>query len=468
MKKLKFKKFGTKNKKNPGGKKNVGETILSIVLIGGIAVISIALVFALYIIISSPDFDKDKLYSKESSVLYYNDGETELARLGQYDRVLVNYDQLPQVLIDAIVATEDSRFFKHSGLDVARFAKASAGQLLGKEWAGGASTLTMQVVKRAYTSGESEGIKGIIRKFTDIYMAVFKVESNYTKEEIIEFYVNSQWFGSTGSLNNSGFAGVEQACQNFFGKSVSDISLAEASIIAGMFQNPTTYNPYTKTNNLRKRQKTVLTLMVNHGYITEEEKQAVLDIPIESLLVKQEKSGNGESRAAIDYIINEIKSDTGYDIRSVPMKVVTTIDKDVQDVLNKLESGEIYTFPNEYMQEGVAITSIEDGGISALSGGRNYGARGTNRATTKRQPGSTAKPLFDYGPYIEHLNGSPASLFLDEPTTYTNGTAIKNADGKYNGLMTMRDALAASRNIPALKAFQAVYKENPNYIKDFV
>ena len=466
--KLKFKKFGTKNKKNPGEKKNVGETILSIILIGGIAVISIALVFALYIIISSPDFDKDKLYSKESSVLYYNDGETELARLGQYDRVLVNYDQLPQVLIDAIVATEDSRFFKHSGLDVARFAKASAGQLLGKEWAGGASTLTMQVVKRAYTSGESEGIKGIIRKFTDIYMAVFKVESNYTKEEIIEFYVNSQWFGSTGSLNNSGFAGVEQACQNFFGKSVSDISLAEASIIAGMFQNPTTYNPYTKTNNLRKRQKTVLTLMVNHGYITEEEKQAVLDIPIESLLVKQEKSGNGESRAAIDYIINEIKSDTGYDIRSVPMKVVTTIDKDVQDVLNKLESGEIYEFPNEYMQEGVAITSIEDGGISALSGGRNYGARGTNRATTKRQPGSTAKPLFDYGPYIEHLNGSPASLFIDEPTTYTNGTAIKNADGKYNGLMTMRDALAASRNIPALKAFQAVYKENPNYIKDFV
>ena len=157
--KLKFKKFGTKNKKNPGEKKNVGETILSIILIGGIAVISIALVFALYIIITSPDFDKDKLYSKESSVLYYNDGETELARLGQYDRVLVNYDQLPQVLIDAIVATEDSRFFKHSGLDVARFAKASAGQLLGKEWAGGASTLTMQVVKRAYTSGESEGIK---------------------------------------------------------------------------------------------------------------------------------------------------------------------------------------------------------------------------------------------------------------------------------------------------------------------
>lgn len=470
MKKLKLKKINLKKKKTEKEKKKIftKENILSILLIGGIALISIALVFALYIIISSPDFDKDKLYSKESSVLYYNDGKTELARLGQFDRVLVNYDEIPQVLIDAIVATEDSRFFQHNGLDMARFAKASVGQLIGNDKAGGASTLTMQVVKQIYSNKESHGIKGIIRKFQDIYMAVFKLESNYTKEEIIEFYVNSQWFGSTGSLNNSGFAGVEQACQSFFGKSVSDISLAEASIIAGMFQNPVLYNPYTYPNNLKKRQKTVLTLMVNHGYITEEEKNAVLEIPIESLLVKKDNVSNGESRAAIDYIIDEIKNDTGYDLRETPMKVITTIDKDTQDVLNKLEKGEIYEFPNEYMQEGIAITDMENGGIAAISGGRNYGARGTNRATVKRQPGSTAKILFDYGPYIEYLNGSPASLFLDEETTYTNGTPIKNADGKYNGLMTMRDALAASRNIPALRAFQAVNKENPDYIKTFV
>lgn len=468
MKKLKLKKINLKTKKNDTKKVKSKDAILSLILIIGIAIISVILVFALYIIITSPDFDKEKLYSKESSVIYYKDGKTELARLGQYDRVLVNYDELPEVLIDAIVATEDSRFFQHSGLDVARFAKASLGQLLGNDAAGGASTLTMQVAKQVFSNKATHGLKGIVRKFQDIYMAVFKIESNYTKEEIIEFYVNSQWFGSTGSLNNSGFAGVEQACQNFFGKSVSDISLAEASIIAGMFQNPNYYNPYTKTDNLRKRQKTVLNLMVNHGYITAEERDAVLNIPIESLLVKKGDSSNGESRAAIDYIINEVESDTGYDLREVPMKVITTIDKDTQDVLNQLEKGEIYDFPNEYIQEGIAITDMETGGLAAISGGRNYGARGTNRATTKRQPGSTAKILFDYGPYIEYLNGSPASLFLDEPTTYSNGTAIKNADGKYNGLMTMRDALAASRNIPALRAFQAVYKENPDYIKNFV
>lgn len=462
MKKLKFKKTNKSSKKII-----TKDTILSILLIGGIALISFMLIFLLYIIITSPDFDKEKLYSKESSVLYYNDGTTELARLGTHDRVLVTYNDLPQVLVDAIVATEDSRFFQHSGLDVARFMKASAGQLLGNSSAGGASTLTMQVVKQTYTSSEAEGIKGIIRKFTDIYMAVFKVESNYTKEEILEFYVNSQWFGNDGNLNYTGIAGVEQACQYYFGKSVSDISLAEASIIAGMFQNPRLYNAYKNPVGVRNRQKTVLTLMVNHGYITEDEKNAVLNIPIQSLIAKKENASTSSNQAVIDYVMDEVEKNTGYDPYTVSMKIVTTINKDVQNVLNNLENGSLYSFPNEAMQEGIAITSTTDGGIVALSGGRNYSAKGTNRATIKRQPGSTAKPIFDYGPYIEYLNGSPGTLFLDEPTTYSNGTAIKNADGKYMGLINMRTALVNSRNIPALEAFKAVYAENPDYIKDF-
>lgn len=467
LKKLKFKKKETNNGKGKE-KKDIKSIVLSGLLIAGIAFISLALVFALYIIISSPDFDKDKLYSKESSVLYYDDGVTELARLGKDDRVLVTYDDLPQVLVDAIVATEDSRFFQHSGLDMARFMKASLGQIIGNSSAGGASTLTMQVVKQTYTSSEAHGIKGIVRKFTDIYMSVFKVESNYTKEEILEFYVNSQWFGNDGNLNYTGIAGVEQACQYYFGKSVSDISLAEASIIAGMFQNPRLYNAYRNPVGVRNRQKIVLTLMVNHGYITEEEKNAVLNIPIESLVAKKDNTSNSSNQAVIDYIMDEVEANTGNDPFKVPMKIVTTINKNVQDVLNGLEKGEIYEFPNAAMQEGVAITSTENGALVGLSGGRNYSAKGTNRATIKRQPGSTAKILFDYGPYIEYLNGSPATLFMDEPTTYSNGTAIKNADGRYTGLINMRTALVNSRNIPALQAFKAVYKENPDYIKDFV
>jgi len=461
--KIKIKKKESKPKVKNDKKKNV---ILSTILIAGISVVSLILVFMLYIIITAPEFDKDKLFSQESTVLYYADGVTELARIGHEDIVLVSYDELPANLINAIIATEDSRFFEHKGMDMARFAKATLLTLLGSKKAGGASTLTMQLVKRHFTSDEKDGIEGIIRKFTDIYMAVFKIESNYTKEEILEFYVNSQWFAG-GSLNYTGTSGVEQACQYFFGKSVKDISLAEASIIAGMFQNPARYNPYKYPERIRQRQNIVLTLMVNHGYITEEEKEAVLAIPIESLIL-EDKSVSSENQAVIDYVLNDVFEKTGYNPSKTAMKIVTTIKPEVQDVLNQLEKGELYKFPNNAMQEGIVVTSTEDGSIVALSGGRNYSAKGNNRALAKRQPGSTAKILFDYGPYIEYLGGSPATYLLDEETTYSNGQKLKNADDDYLGLNSMREMLSRSRNIPALRAFKEVYKENPDYIKDFV
>ena len=344
MKKLKLKKINLKKKsKDKGNKKPITKNdVLSILLIAGIALISVALVFALYIIISSPDFDKEKLYSKESSVLYYNDGKTELARLGQYDRVLVNYDELPQVLIDAIVATEDSRFFQHNGLDIARFLKASVGQLVSSK-AGGASTITMQLVKKTYTNGASEGIAGIIRKFTDIYMAVFKIESSYTKEEILEFYSNSLWYANGRSINTTGIYGIEQASQHFFGKSVRDLNLAEASLIVGMYQNPRLYNPYKNPVGCRNRQKIVLKLMVNHGYITEEEMNAVLEIPIESMVADDSDAvSTNDYQAIIDHVIDEVYEKTKKDARQVPMKIYTTFDLKVQDVLVKLEKGELF------------------------------------------------------------------------------------------------------------------------------
>ena len=150
------------------------------------------------------------MYRKEASILLDKDGK-EFARLGTENREAVTYDDLPQVLIDAIVATEDSRFFQHNGVDLARFTKAVVGQLLGHSDAGGGSTLTMQVVKNSYTSTESSGIEGIIRKFTDIYMSIFKIEKDYTKREIIEFYVNSPYLGG-------GTYGVQMASEVYFGK----------------------------------------------------------------------------------------------------------------------------------------------------------------------------------------------------------------------------------------------------------
>ena len=442
--------------------------ILSIIAFLGIVFLTLILVFSLYIIISSPNFDKNKLYKKEATVLYDKDGN-EFARVGEENRVLVTYEQLPQVLIDALIATEDSRFFQHNGFDAARFVKASIGQVLGNSNAGGASTLTMQVIKNTYTSANASGIKGLVRKFTDIYMAVFKLEGSYTKEEIIEFYVNSQWLGNDKSVNYGGIYGVEQASQYFFGKSVSDLNLAEASMIAGMFQNPTYYDPFKYPDRAQKRRTTVLNLMVKHGYITKEEKEEADKIPVKSMLVVREQDSTNDYQAFIDYVLKDVQEKTGINPFQTPVKIYTTLDRSVQTTLNSLEKGELYTFPDDKVQFGMAITSVKDGSIVALSGGRNYTAKGLNRATDiKRQPGSTAKILFDYGPYIEYLNGSTYSMFLDDAYTYKSGKRINNFDRGYKGLMTMRRALVGSRNIPALKAFQAVADDNIDNIRNFV
>ncbi len=461
-----FNKTKIKTEEKENIKKHGKEFIISVIMIVLISIASLLLVFSLYIIVTSPDFNKELLYSKESSVIYDINGN-EMARVGIDNRTLVTYEDLPQVLIDALVATEDSRFFQHNGVDGPRFIKASFGQILGADKAGGASTLTMQVVKNTYTGKEARGLRGIIRKFKDIYMAVFKIENAYTKEEIIEFYVNSQWF-SNGNINYENISGVEQACEYYFGKSVKDLSLPEAALLAGMFQNPIANNPYNHPEAASKRQNTVLTLMVRHGYITEEEKENAQKIPVQSLLKEKNSSSSNMYQADIDYIVQEITDKTGINPYKSALKIYSTIDPKVQNTLYQLENGELYKFPNDKIQEGIAIISVENGSIVALSGGRNYQAKGTNFATSiYRHPGSTAKIIFDYGPYIEYLNGSTYSPFLDEPTKYSNGQSIKNADATYYGLMTMRNALAKSRNIPALRAFKAVEKEDITLIENF-
>ena len=320
-------------KKNKSKKKNI---ILIILTTLAITLLSIFLIFVLYIVITAPKFDENALYNKEATIIYDAKGN-ELAKIGSEKRELVSYDELPQVLIDAIVATEDSRFFQHNGFDLARFLKASVGQLSGNSAAGGASTLTMQVVKNTFTSREASGIKGIIRKFTDIYMSIFKVEKNYTKEEIMEFYVNAPWLG-----NNT--YGIEQACQMYFGKSVRDLNLAEASLMAGMFQAPSSYNPFNNPELAAKRRNTVLKLMVKHGYITQEEADQANDVSIQSMLTSKAGESANEYQGFIDTVIEDVKDKTGNDPYNTPMLIYSTMDKDAQNVINNLYKGEYYTW----------------------------------------------------------------------------------------------------------------------------
>lgn len=467
----KLKKKANSNK--PRKKINKKNLILIILISMGICVTSLVLAFSLFIIITSPDFVPKELYTKEATVLYASDGVTEIARYGSENVELITYNDLPEVLIDALVATEDSRFFQHNGFDAARFIKASMGQLAGRD-AGGASTISMQVIKNTYTGNIATGIKGIIRKFTDIYMAVFKLEAVYTKEEIIEFYLNSQWLGG-GSTYYGSITGIEQGSQYFFGKSVSDLTLPEASLLVGMFNNPYLLNPYTNPDGASSRRSVVLSLMERHGYISQEEKEFAEAVPVKSLLAVHTNDSSSEYQAFIDYVLLQVQKETGKNPYNVPMAIYTTLDPSVQKVLHQLENGELYKFRDDKIQFGMAITSTKDGSIIALSGGRNYQPKGTNRAVSpeysgiKRGIGSTAKILFDYGPHIEYLHSSPGTIFIDRPWTYSTGAGVYNYDRSYKGAITMRAALVDSRNVTAVQAYQQVAKEvGEDKIADFV
>ncbi|MBP3920312.1 MAG: transglycosylase domain-containing protein [Bacilli bacterium] len=432
--------------------------LLSLIIIGCICV---GLFFSM-IVKEAPEFDPQNLYTMESSIVYGGSGN-EIAKLGVEKREKVSYDDLPQVLIDAIVATEDSAFFQHNGFNAARFLKASLSQIFGGG-GGGASTLTMQVSKNAYTSDVSSGFEGIKRKFTDIYLSIFKIEKTYTKEQIMEFYVNSYYMGG-------GAYGVEQACLNYFGKSVGEINLAEAAMLAGIYQAPGTYDPTINPEATEERRKIVLNLMLRHGYITEEEKDMASQLTVDKLLHSDKSDGSDEVdpryRDFIDTVVEDIKKKTGYDPYTTPMLIYTTMDEAKQEYVTNLMNGTNFNWENDKVQAGIAVIDNNTGAIVAIGAGRNRkGLKAYNYATMiNNQIGSTAKPLYDYAPLIEYNDASTYRLYYDEPYTYSGGTPIRNWDNGYNGLITMREALRVSRNIPALKAFQENQNEN---VKNFV
>lgn len=451
-----------KLKSKPKRRKLVNALLIIFLTLGILAIIAFG-AFILYVkSIADPEFaEKEKgLQTAETTLLYDINGNV-FKKLGTEQRTKVKYEDLPEVLVDAIIATEDSRFFQHNGFDAPRFVKAAIGQAMGQSDAGGASTLTMQVAKNTFSRQEDGEIasgmnlEGIARKFQDIYIAIFKLEKKYTKQEIIEYYVNNHFLGGN-------IYGVAEASEAYFGKSVSELNLSEAAVIAGMFKSPNYYRPTTNPENAEKRRDIVLYLMQRHGYITKEERNIAASIPVDSLTSTESKTTD-VYQGYIDTVVDEVKAKYGVNPYTTSLKVYTNLDPAKQDAVNRVLSGEAYTWINDVVQCGVAVLDTETGKILAVGNGRNVGKRASGTADQfnfgtelNRQPGSTAKPIFDYAPGIEYNNWSTYQLFDDSPYQYSTGQSIKNWDGGYYGVITLRRALATSRNIPALKAFQQV------------
>lgn len=453
-------KINAKEKRKKKNKEEKTHPILKFILKFFLTIFFLFLLFLLgctaYIVHESPEFDPDNL-QRNNGTLVYDRNNNLITVLGNEKRQKVTYDELPEVLVDAIIATEDSKFFQHNGVDIPRFLKATFAFLTGDD-AGGASTITMQLSKNSFTSVESTGIKGIIRKLTDVYLSVFHIEREYTKEELLEFYVNSPYMGGSSY-------GVQQASKTYFNKNVSDLSLVEAATLAGLFQSPSAYDPYQHPDKIEERKNQVLSLMKRHGYITNEEYEIACSIKVKDILNDGSKKSTTEYQGFVDTVVQEVIDTTGNNPYEVPMAIYTTLDTGKQDIINNFY--ETHEFKDDKVEAGIGVIDNKTGEILAVGAGRNKSREMTFNYATQinRHPGSTAKPLFDYAPGIEYEQWSTFKTFYDKPTSYTNGPVIKNWDNQYKGYMTLKECLAQSRNTCALQAFQELDSKK---IREFV
>lgn len=446
-----------RNKKRRIRISSIIKSIVAFILVICVIGVTVGLIFAKEVVDNIPAFDNSNLSFKEQSIIYDKNGD-EIATVG-VPRKSLKYDEIPEVFINAMLSMEDARFFAHDGIDKPRFLFASINGitkiLKGSNDVSGASTLTMQVSKNYFTrktNFDESNREKIERKIQDLYVSKFVIEEKYTKEEIFEFYVNSQNLGNHSD-------GLAAAAYNYFQKDVKDLNLAEASFLAGLFHAPSTYdptNPYNGgTGPAEKRRNTVLDLMVRHGYISQEQCDLTKQIPLASYLNPNDKFNNTtpEYTDYVNTVISEVIDTTGYSPYVESMLIYTNMDPVLQRHMYDQKINQQY--PDEALEIAVTVIDNSDGTIAGITSGRDTNEVGLNYATALHQPGSTAKPLLDYGPCFEQGKcRSTNETIADEEYKYSDGTKIANWDNKYKGTMTLTQALAQSRNIPALKVFQ--------------
>lgn len=440
-------KSSRKHKKTPKKKKGLVKTILkAIVVIGLLFLMAGAGLFAYYAS-TAPALDESLLKDPLSSkVLDRNDNV--IYTTGNEKRKYIPYDQIPKELEDAILATEDSRFYKHHGIDLWRLGGAVLANLKSGFGSQGASTLTQQVIKNSFFTNE----KTLKRKAQEAWLA-FKLERNYSKEEIFEMYFNKVLM----SGNKYGFG---TGAEYFFGKELNELELPEMAMLAGMPQSPNAYNPFKHPERAQKRRDIVLRLMNQHEKITKEEMDTAKSIPVTASLLpeeKREKPMDIKYQAYIDIAMDELQKAGYKDIEADGVTIQTALDPNAQQAVEKALA-DSSNFESDTIQAGMTVVDTKTGEIVAVGGGRDYKLFNHNYASDqKRQPGSSIKPVLDYGPAIEYLNWSTGQTIVDEKT---KGIKANNVDNRFKGPITMRQAVYESRNIPAIKTFEEVGTKN--------
>lgn len=460
-------------KKRKVNKLNMWAVILSCLAALALVGVCIGLGVIMVMLKDKPTLNLSDFDPQESSIVYDSKGDV-IAELGLTIRQNIEYDDLPNSVVDAFVAVEDSRFFEHNGFDLPRFTKAFLENLKTLSFSQGGSTFTMQLVKNTYftddATGEEasrSGASGVKRKVQEISLAM-DLERNVSKKTIFEQYVNKLNFGGDRNIR-----GIAKASEYYFNKPITDVNYIEAAMLAGVINAPNYYNPFYNLEAANSRKDDVLYLMHMHGYITDVQYQLGLSTRIEDLLVDPDtnavKTNDGDASKAIPYqayidaVVDEVYDLTGLDPYSTTMHIYTHMNKGVQETMDKIEVGAVddFEFPDEYFECASICINNQTGAIIGILGGRSYANGGQmllNHATSlSRQVGSSIKPVLDYSLAFENLGWATSHVITDKPIFYA-GTDIRitNSDGTYKGDVTLYDALGSSINTCAIQTLQAV------------
>ena len=468
-------------------------TALRIFLVLTILVVtfSVGLLYSAWVLVCEGDRcpsvqTLDEYTPKQTSKLFAVDGRF-IAELGTERRTLVTLSEIPKVVQDAFVVTEDKRFYQHSGIDWYRAVGALVHNIQSLHYSQGFSTITMQLARNIFPERISRD-KNIIRKIKEAKVAR-EIESKYSKAKILELYLNQINLGN-------GAYGVETASQRYFGKSVRDLNIAEAATLAALPKAPERYNPRRYPDRAIQRRNTIIELMRANGAISDADASLAKAYPLR-LATKVE---SGETAPYfVEWIRQQLDAQFGRQVYTQGLNVYTTLDLDMQtaaerglerqlraieggkfgkynhesyeEYVAKLSTGESGTGTSPYLQGAFVALDPRTGGVRAMIGGRDFFDSKFNRATQAlRQPGSTFKPIV-YAAAVQA--GKPASYIIDDSPVevpQVDGTVWRpqNYDMKFLGPMTMRRGLYQSRNIIAVKTGmelgpQAVINEARNF-----
>lgn len=405
------------------------------------------------------DISKYQYVPKGKTSIYASDNVL-LAEIYSENRTYVSIKDVPEDFLKAVIAIEDRTFYTHNGISIKAIFRAVIKNIASKDmYSEGASTITQQVVKKLFLSDE----KSYLRKINEAILAM-RMEKAFSKEQILEIYINQMYLGA-------GAYGVQEASRIYFGKNAKDLNIAESTMLAGLFQAPSAFNPFDNFENAKARQAIVIDAMVQLKYITAEQAVEIKAMPISLAPQKEDFRGvvNKDCSAFVRSVIDE------YTRRMVPiLQEKNSMDEESAKALAEKylrEDGVVIKTTLNYKAQMTAVSTIQStlsrygltrkeatgslvsidyntGAIRAYYGGNTE----IDMANTPRQPGSAIKPFY-YAKAIDAKVITPTTIVYDVKTSWGKYTP-KNYEGGFQGAMTVREALIRSRNIPAIKIFE--------------